>query len=182
MKSHPGISGKMFSAMGRNGVNVRAIAQGSSESNISAVIAAADVKKTINVLHEDFFETTYKQINLFIAGVGNVGSRLIAQLQQQQAYLQQHLRLQVRVIGLANSKKMVFNDDGIQPDNWKEALDNGQPMQVDEFIRIIHSKNLRNSVFADVTANDVLATNIRSAVTEKHIGGGLQQSCLFIFV
>jgi len=158
MKSHPGISGKMFSAMGRNGVNVRAIAQGSSERNISAVIAAADVKKTINVLHEEFFETAYKQINLFIAGVGNVGSRLIAQLQQQQAYLQQHLRLQVRVIGLANSRKMVFNDDGIQPDNWKEALDNGQPMQLDEFIRIIHSKNLRNSVFADVTANDVLAT------------------------
>ena len=158
MKSHPGISGKMFSAMGRNGVNVRAIAQGSSERNISAVIAAADVKKTINVLHEDFFETAYKQINLFIAGVGNVGSRLIAQLQQQQAYLQQHLRLQVRVIGLANSRKMVFNDDGIQPGNWKEALDNGQQMQVDEFIRIIHSKNLRNSVFADVTANDVLAT------------------------
>lgn len=158
MKSHPGISGKMFSAMGRNGVNVRAIAQGSSERNISAVIAAADVKKTINVLHEDFFETTYKQLNLFIAGVGNVGSRLIAQLKQQQAYLQQHLRLQVRVIGLANSRKMVFNDEGIPLGAWKEALDNGQPMELDNFINNIHSKNLRNSVFADVTANDVLAT------------------------
>ena len=77
MKSHPGISGKMFSAMGRNGVNVRAIAQGSSERNISAVIAAQDVKKAVNVLHEEFFETTYKQVNLFITGVGNVGSRLI---------------------------------------------------------------------------------------------------------
>ena len=158
MKSHPGISGKMFSAMGRNGVNVRAIAQGSSERNISAVIASADVKKTINVLHEDFFETTYKQLNLFIAGVGNVGSRLLAQLQQQQAYLQQHLRLQVRVIGIANSRKMLFNDEGIQLGTWKEALENGQPMQLDNFINIIHSKNLRNSVFADVTANDVLAT------------------------
>ncbi|RYY26362.1 MAG: bifunctional aspartate kinase/homoserine dehydrogenase I, partial [Chitinophagaceae bacterium] len=158
MKSHPGISGKMFSAMGRNGVNVRAIAQGSSERNISAVIAAGDVKKTINVLHEDFFETTYKQLNLFIAGVGNVGSRLLAQLQQQHKYLLQHLRLQVRVIGLANSRKMVFNDEGISLDNWKKLLDAGEPMDQDEFIRKVHTKNLRNSVFADVTANEVLAT------------------------
>ncbi|RYG00841.1 MAG: bifunctional aspartate kinase/homoserine dehydrogenase I, partial [Chitinophagaceae bacterium] len=158
MKSHPGISGKMFSAMGRNGVNVRAIAQGSSERNISAVIAAADVKKTINVLHEDFFETTYKQLNLFLAGVGNVGGKFLAQLQQQHAWLLQHLRIQVRVIGIANSRKMLFNDDGIALDKWKELLDtDGQPTQLDEFIRIIHTKNLRNSVFADVTANDTLA-------------------------
>ncbi|MET0242125.1 MAG: bifunctional aspartate kinase/homoserine dehydrogenase I [Flavitalea sp.] len=158
MKSHPGISGKMFSAMGRNGVNVRAIAQGSSERNISAVIAAADVKKTINVLHEDFFETTYKQLNLFLAGVGNVGGRFLAQLQQQHAWLQQHLRIQVRVIGIANSRKMLFNDEGISLDKWKSLLDaDGQPMQLDEFIRIIHTKNLRNSVFADFTANDTLA-------------------------
>ena len=88
MKSHPGISGKMFGALGRNGVNVRAIAQGSSERNISAVIAANDVKKAINILHEEFFETTYKQLNLFITGAGNVGSRLLAQLRQQQTYLQ----------------------------------------------------------------------------------------------
>ena len=105
-------------------------------------------------MHEEFFETTYKQLNLFIAGVGNVGSRLLAQLKQQQAYLQQHLRLQVRVIGMANSRKMVFNDEGIPLEDWKEALDNGQPMQLDNFINTIHSKNLRNSVFADVTAND----------------------------
>ena len=75
MKSHPGISGKMFNALGKNGVNVRAIAQGSSERNISAVISAQDVKKAVNVLHEEFFETTYKQVNLFITGVGNVGSQ-----------------------------------------------------------------------------------------------------------
>ncbi len=80
MKSHPGISGRMFGALGRNGVNVRAIAQGSSERNISAVIATKDVRKAINVLHEEFFETVYKQINLFIAGTGNVGSKLLNQL------------------------------------------------------------------------------------------------------
>ena len=82
MKSHPGISGKMFGVLGKNGINVRAIAQGSSEKNISAVLSAKDVKKAINVLHEVFFETTYKQLNVFIAGAGNVGGKLIGQIQQ----------------------------------------------------------------------------------------------------
>jgi len=157
MKSHTGVSGKMFGSLGRNGVNIRAIAQGSSERNISAVIAADDVKKAINVLHEEFFETTYKQINLFVAGVGNVGSRLLAQLEQQKDYLQQHLRLQVRVIGIANSRKMIFNDEGIDLKTWKQSLEKGETMDLNRFIEIAKSKNLRNSVFADVTANHDLA-------------------------
>jgi aspartokinase/homoserine dehydrogenase 1 len=157
MKSHPGISGKMFGAMGRNGVNVRAIAQGSSERNISAVISTADVKKAINVLHEEFFETTYKQVNLFVAGTGNVGGKLMAQLKQQQQWLQDQLRLQVRVVGIANSRKMVFNDEGIDLAKWKEALDQGESMDLQGFVEIVRSKNLRNSVFADVTANDRVA-------------------------
>jgi aspartokinase/homoserine dehydrogenase 1 len=158
MKSHPGVSGKMFGALGRNGVNVRAIAQGSSERNISAVIAAADVRKAINILHEEFFETTYKQLNLFITGSGNVGRRLIAQLLQQQNYLLEHLRIQVRVIGLANSRKMVFNNEGIDLSNWQQALDNGQPMQLEDYISGITDRNLRNAVFVDVTANAEVAT------------------------
>ncbi|MBL7763863.1 MAG: bifunctional aspartate kinase/homoserine dehydrogenase I, partial [Chitinophagaceae bacterium] len=157
MKSHTGVSGKMFGSLGRNGVNIRAIAQGSSERNISAVIAADDVKKAINVLHEEFFETTYKQINLFVAGVGNVGSRLLAQLDQQKEYLQQHLRMQVRVIGIANSRKMLFNDEGIDLKTWKQSLDKADTMELNRFIEIAKSKNLRNSVFADVTANHDLA-------------------------
>ncbi|AEV96515.1 bifunctional aspartate kinase/homoserine dehydrogenase I [Niastella koreensis] len=157
MKSHPGISGKMFGAIGRNGVNIRAIAQGSSERNISAVIAAADVKKAINVLHEDFFETTYKQINLFVAGTGNVGSKLLAQLKQQQHYLQQNMRLQVRIVGMANSKKMVFSDEGIDLDNWREHLQQGEASDLGKFVETIRSKNLRNSVFVDVTANEHVA-------------------------
>jgi aspartokinase/homoserine dehydrogenase 1 len=157
MKSHPGISGKMFGAIGRNGVNVRAIAQGSSERNISAVIAATDVKKAINVLHEDFFETTYKQINLFVAGTGNVGSKLLAQLKQQQQYLQQNMRLQVRIVGMANSKKMVFSDEGIELDNWREHLQKGETMDLAKFVETIRVKNLRNSVFVDVTANELVA-------------------------
>ncbi|HEX8461810.1 MAG TPA: aspartate kinase, partial [Segetibacter sp.] len=119
MKNHPGISGKMFGALGRNGINVRAIAQGSSEKNISTVISRNDVKKAINVLHEEFFETTYKRIHLFIVGVGNVGSRLLAQIQQQLGYLEEHLQLQIRVAGIANSKKMLFNDEGINLSDWQ---------------------------------------------------------------
>ena len=130
MKNHPGSAEKCLGSLGRNGVNVRAIAQGSSERNISAVIATRDVKKAINVLHEEFFETTYKQVNLFISGTGNVGSKLLAQLQQQQQYLQDHLRLQVRVAGIANSRKMLFKDEGVDLSKWNELLQDGGPMNM----------------------------------------------------
>jgi aspartokinase/homoserine dehydrogenase 1 len=158
MKSHPGVSGKMFGALGRNGVNVRAIAQGSSERNITAVIAAGDVKKGINVLHEEFFEASYRQLNLFITGAGNVGRRLIDQLQKQQDWLQQQLRIQVRVVGLANSRKMIFDNEGIDLAHWRARLDLGSPMDLDEWVTGITARNLRNSVFADVTADQDVAT------------------------
>lgn len=157
MKSHAGTSGKMFGAMGRNGVNIRAIAQGSSERNISAVIASPDVKKAVNVLHEAFFETTYKQLNVYIIGTGNVGGKLLAQLQQQAQYLQEHLRLQLRVVGLANSRKMIFNENGISLFNWQEPLAGGEAMSLQGFVDVIRQKNLRNSVFVDVTANASVA-------------------------
>jgi bifunctional aspartokinase / homoserine dehydrogenase 1 len=167
MKSHPGIAGRMFNALGKNGVNIRAIAQGSSERNISAVIATTDVRKAINVLHEDFFETTNRQLNLFITGVGNVGSRLLAQLQQQRLYLQQQLRLQLNVAGIANSKKMLFKDEGINLNNWKEELDKGEKMDLDQFVETIRNKNLRNSVFVDVTANDEVASVYELLLTKS---------------
>ncbi len=135
-------------------------AQGSSERNISAVIATDDVKKGVNVLHEAFFESTYKQLNIFIVGVGNVGSKLLSQLKQQQPFLLEHLNLQVRVTGIANSKKMLFVDNGsdINLDNWKYSLEKGQSTQLDKFADTIIQKNLRNSVFVDVTANEEVAT------------------------
>ncbi|MDE3211741.1 MAG: ACT domain-containing protein, partial [Bacteroidota bacterium] len=157
MKNHPGISGKMFGALGRNGVNVRAIAQGSSERNISAVIAMEDVRKAINVLHEEFFETTFKQVNLFISGTGNVGSRLLAQLKQQQQHLRDHLRLQVRVTGISNSRKMIFDDQGIDLANWNTLLEKGEASNMEEFTRSIQTRNLRNSVYVDITANESIA-------------------------
>lgn len=167
MKSHPGISGKMFGAMGKNGVNVRAIAQGSSERNISAVISTADVRKALNVLHEEFFETTYRQINLFIAGTGNVGKRLLAQLQKQHNFLMEHLRLQVRVVGLINSRKMAIGEEGLNG-NWETGLENGSPSDLNSFIDEMISKNLRNSVFVDVTANEYVS-KVYASVLQKSI-------------
>ena len=157
MKNHTGVSGRMFGALGRNGVNVRAIAQGSSEKNISTVIATADVKKAINVLHEEFFETTYKQVNLFITGTGNVGAKLLGQLQQQLDFLQEQLHLQIKVAGLSNSRKMLVNEEGIDLANWKALLDNGEKANLQTFIDEIISRNLRNSIFVDITANDAVA-------------------------
>lgn len=157
MKSHPGISGKMFGTLGRNGVNVRAIAQGSSERNISAVIATKDVRKAINILHEEFFETTHKEIHLFIAGTGNVGGKLLQQLQQQQSWLAKHMRLNIKVTGLANSRKMLISDDGIDFSKWQEKLQNGEEANIDSFINIIISKNFRNAIFVDMTASEKVA-------------------------
>ncbi len=168
MRSHPGVSGKMFHALGRNGVNIRAIAQGSSERNISAVIATEDVRKAINTLHEEFFETTNKQVNLFIIGLGNVGGKLLLQLQKQNKYLQENLRMQVNVVGIANSKKMLFNDEGVDLRSWKEQLENGEPMDPHVFTDKIIAKNLRNSVFVDITANDDIA-QLYSKLLQKSI-------------
>ena len=158
MKSHPGIAGKMFGALGKNGVNIFAIAQGSSERNISAVVSAGDVAKGVNVLHEEFFETTLKHIHLFIAGTGNVGSKLLDQLKQQDQYLKEHLRLNIKVVGLANSKKMVIHEEGIDLSNWKTLIKEGQPLSLSNYTDILFLKNLRNTVFVDVTANETVAT------------------------
>lgn len=157
MKSHPGISGRMFSAMGRNGINVRAIAQGSSEKNISAVIATKDVRKAVNVLHEEFFEASYKLVNLYIVGTGNVGAKLLEQLHQQGQFLLEQLKLLVRVVGLSNSRKMLVQEEGIDLGNWKQALDGAGPANLQQFVEEIGGRNLRNSVFVDITASDKVA-------------------------
>ena len=157
MKSHSGVSGSMFSAMGRNGINIRAIAQGSSEKNISAVINTADVKKTINVLHEAFFETTYKQVNIFLAGAGNVGSKLLSQLATQIQLLQEKLHLQIRLTGMMNSRTMVVEESGINLGNWQQTLENGDKADLNAFIEKAIELNLRNAVFVDITASDQVA-------------------------
>lgn len=157
MKNHTGISGKMFAALGRNGVNIRAIAQGSSEKNISTVIRSEDVKKAVNVLHEEFFETVHKELNLFIAGAGNVGGILIEQLKKQLAFIDEQLLLNIRVIGIASSKKMLLNENGVDLKDWKNQLESAPAMDLKTYINYIINNNLRNSVFVDVTASEQTA-------------------------
>ena len=168
MKNHPGVSGKMFGVLGRNGINVRAIAQGSSEKNITAVIASSDVKKAINVLHEEFFETSYKQLNIYVAGVGNVGGKLINQIQKQAEYLKKSLRLQINIVGIANSKKQLINVDGLDLTNWKEQLAEAKPGGIADYVQAILENNLRNSVFVDVTAHETVA-NVYAQLLEKAV-------------
>ena len=153
MKNHQGLSGQMFSALGQNNVNIRAIAQGSSEKNISAVINKKDAKKALNILHEQFFEERIKQLNLFVTGVGNVGKRFLAQVQQQKKFLKENLKLNIRVIGISNSRKMFFDANGINLDNWEENLKNGVPTTLELFRKRVKECNNRNSVFIDNTAN-----------------------------
>lgn len=158
MVNHQGLSGKMFSTLGKNNVNIRAIAQGASEKNISVVIAKKDIDKALNSLHEAFFEVSSKQLNLFITGVGNVGGKLLEQLQQQAEYLKENLSLKINVVALANSKKMVFDAEGIDLNNWKEALNNGEAATPQTFFEKTKALNLRNSIFVDNTATDKIAS------------------------
>jgi aspartokinase/homoserine dehydrogenase 1 len=157
MKSHQGLSGKMFSTLGKNNVNIRAIAQGASERNISAVINKRDVKKALNTLHECFFEDNAKQLNLFVMGVGNVGEKFIEQIHQQKKYLKENLKINLRVIALSNSRKMLFDEEGISLKNWKISLENGEVANKESFISNVIALNLRNSIFVDVTANESIS-------------------------
>jgi aspartokinase/homoserine dehydrogenase 1 len=153
MKNHQGLSGRMFSTLGKNNVNIRAIAQGASERNISAVINERDVKKALNTLHENFFEENTKQLNLFVMGVGNVGEKFIEQIHQQKKFLKENLKINLRVVAMSNSRKMLFDEDGIPLKEWKSLLENGETANQDTFISTVKSLNLRNSIFVDITAN-----------------------------
>ena len=158
MKNHQGLSGKMFSTLGKNNVNIRAIAQGASERNISVVINEKDVKKALNTLHERFFEDNTKQLNLFVMGVGNVGEKSIDQIHQQKKFLKENMKMNVRVIAMSNSRKMVFDEDGLSLKDWKSLLENGETATISEFISKAKELNLRNSIFVDITANGDIAS------------------------
>jgi bifunctional aspartokinase / homoserine dehydrogenase 1 len=157
MKNHQGLSGRMFSTLGKNNVNIRAIAQGASERNISAVINERDVKKALNTLHENFFEENTKQLNLFVMGVGNVGEKFIEQIHTQKKFLKDNLKINLRVIALSNSRKMHFNEDGISLKEWQSELENGEKADKEVFISNVKNLNLRNSIFVDITANEAVS-------------------------
>ena len=158
MKNHQGLSGKMFSTLGKNNVNIRAIAQGASERNISVVINEKDVKKALNTLHERFFEDNTKQLNLFVMGVGNVGEKFIDQIHQQKKFLKENLKINLRVVAISNSRKMFFDEEGIQLKDWKSLLEKGETANVNQFIAKAKELNLRNSIFVDITANGDIAS------------------------
>ncbi|MEM7107644.1 MAG: bifunctional aspartate kinase/homoserine dehydrogenase I, partial [Bacteroidota bacterium] len=169
MQQQVGVSGKMFSVLGQNGVNIKAIAQGSSEKNISVVIDGDEVKKALNSLHESFFLSEKKQLNLFMIGVGNVGGTLIEQLKQQKDYLAEHHHINIRIAGLANSRKMLFKAEGIALDQWKdELLKEGKKMRLETFVKEMDALNMRNSIFIDNTAEESVAS-IYQQILEKSI-------------
>ena len=158
MKDHQGISGKIFSTLGANNINIRAIAQGASERNISFVIDKKNVEKALNSLHESFFEAQTKQLNLFVMGVGNVGSKLLEQIEKQQAYLKEHLHINLQIRALSNSRKMLLSEEPISLKNWKKTLeDKGVEANKEAFFNQIKKLNLRNSIFVDNTANTAVA-------------------------
>lgn len=156
MRKHTGVSGRMFSTLGQNGINIHAIAQGSSERNISAIIASNDVRKAVNTLHEEFFSDGSKQINVFIAGIGNVGRRLLEQIAMQSQMLHDELRLNLRVIGVANSSRASIDIEGIDLTTNVKDLAGADAMDIGGFCDAIISLNLRNSIFVDVTASDAV--------------------------
>ncbi|MEO1513970.1 MAG: bifunctional aspartate kinase/homoserine dehydrogenase I [Bacteroidota bacterium] len=154
MRYQPGIAGRLFQALGKNGINCVAIAQGSSELNVSVVINRSDERKALNSLHESFFLSDTQEIHLFMIGVGLIGSTLIEQIGEQAAYLKEKHQMEIRIVGLANSRKMLFQAEGVSLENWKEELlDSEEDMQLGTFIDKMKSLNLPNSIFVDNTAS-----------------------------
>jgi aspartokinase/homoserine dehydrogenase 1 len=158
MKHTTGIAGKLFSTMGKSGVNVIAIAQGASELNISWVVKNEDLRKTLNVVHESFFLSENVELNIFLMGIGTVGGNLLAQLEQQQSRLLKEKHLRLKLTGVANSKKMLFERDGIDIKNYRKLLENAEkPSSLTGFVEEIKALNIYNSVFVDCTASDSVA-------------------------
>ena len=184
MKQTPGVSGKLFHALGRNGVNVRAIAQGSSEYNISVIISSHDLAKALNAVHDAFFIQLTKTLHAFCLGTGNIGKTLFRQLNGHSDFLQKHNGIQVKIAGISNTRKMVFNADGISLDSWEGELQaSDEKADLREFITRMKSMNLPNCVFIDNTASpkpiefyeEAFKSNI-SVVTCNKIGNSASYS------
>jgi aspartokinase/homoserine dehydrogenase 1 len=182
MKRTPGMSGKLFNALGRNGVNVRAIAQGSSEYNISVIISKADLSKAVNAVHDAFYADLKKTLHVFCLGTGNIGKTLFQQLVNQMPFLADNNDLQVKVMGISNTRKMLLNPNGIDLNKWEQELnEQDTPASLPEFIKKMRAMNLPNCVFVDNTASqnpvdfylDILQSSI-SVVTCNKIGNSAE--------
>ncbi len=157
MKHTPGIAGKLFGTLGRSGISVIACAQGASETNISFVVEGTSLRKSLNVLHDSFFLSEYKVLNLFICGVGTVGGKLIEQIKSQYDELKERSRLKLNIVGIASSQKAVFDRDGIDFNNYRALLDQAEPSTPEKLKANILKMNIFNSVFVDCTASKEIA-------------------------
>lgn len=169
MRYRPGIAGRLFQALGKNGVNAVAIAQGSSELNISVVIPHADETKALNALHEAFFLSDTKELHLFMVGVGLIGSALINQIEKQSEFLKEKRGLEIKIVGLANTKKMLFDENGIDFSDWKEKLMEAEDKSdISQFVTRMKKLNLSNTIFIDNTASDDI-TNFYETILDNSI-------------
>ncbi len=165
MRHTPGISGKLFHTLGRNGVNVVAIAQGSSERNISVVLENKALSKAINAVHDALFLSSLKTVHAYLVGTGNIGGELIKQLHSSARTLAERHHLQVKVMGITNSRRMLISEgDGIDIDNWHNELETrGEAANIDMFIAKAGSQNLASAVFVDNTSNPAIVEKYPSA-------------------
>lgn len=168
MKHTPGIAGKLFGALGRSGISIIACAQGASETNISFVVQEKHLRKSLNVIHDSFFLSEYKVLNIFICGVGTVGGKLIEQIRDQQEILKSENRLNLNVVGIASSKKAIFSRDGIDLHKYKELLDEAEPSNATKMLDGILKMNIFNSVFVDCTASADVA-KLYQALLEHNV-------------
>ncbi len=163
MRRTPGISGKVFQALGRNGVNIVAIAQGSSELNISTVVSKANESKALNALHDAFFLSLTKSLHVFLAGTGLIGSTMLKQIQNQYEFLKKEYSLSINIAGLANSDKMYVDGNGIDIEQWKNKLSSeGTKSNINRFVKEMINLNLPNSVFVDCTSSDAVVAKYKS--------------------
>ena len=157
MKQTPGIAGKLFGTLGRSGISVIACAQGASETNISFVVDGRFLRKSLNVLHDSFFLSEYKVLNIFICGIGTVGGMLLEQIRTQQQFLMQSRRLKLNVVGISDVDNFVLDRDGIDLDNYEKILRAGYPANTEHMRDKIVKMNIFNSVFVDCTASRQIA-------------------------
>ena len=157
MKQTPGIAGKLFGCLGRSGISIIACAQGASETNISFVVKSQFLRKSLNVIHDSFFLSEYKVLNLFICGVGTVGAKLIEQIHSQYETLKKESGLLLNVVGIASSKKAIFSREGIDLTTYKEKLNEAEASNSQKMLDGILNMNIFNSVFVDCTASKEVA-------------------------
>ena len=157
MKGHEGVAGKLFSLLGRNGISVVSLAQGAFESNISFVVDRAHLRKALTIIHDGFFLSEHREINLVVCGVGTVGSKLMEQIAAQREYLLKSKNLKLNVVGIARSTRALFNPSGIDSDNYREQLDGAAPTSLESLKEQILNMNLFNTVFVDCTASEDVA-------------------------